>query len=51
MGDDQLVEVSCSKCDEKILAMFFNDHVCDPKKLSKMVRNKSGQYAEKLDQS
>ena len=30
--------------------MFFSDHVCDPKRLEKMVRNKSGQYAEDLRQ-
>ena len=48
LDDDQLAEVKCVKCDDTIIAMFMKDHVCDKKKLEKMVVNSSGQRAEML---
>ena len=43
-----MMEVKCDKCDESIIKMFMNDHVCEKKKLEKMVVNSRGQRAEMI---
>ena len=34
--------VHCEKCDEELIAMFKNDHICDENKLKSMVANANG---------
>ena len=49
ISEDALNEiVHCDQCDEELIAMFKNDHVCDPDKLKNMVANQNGQLADPL---
>ena len=49
INDDEFNEtVRCNLCDEELIKMFVNDHVCDRAKLSGMVANSRGQLAEPL---
>lgn len=41
-------EVHCERCDESVIKMFKDDHVCDERKLKAMVSNRRGEFAEPL---
>ena len=43
INDDEFNEtVHCDDCDEELIKMFVNDHVCDQAKLQAMVANSRG---------
>ena len=39
----------CGTCDDELVKMFKDEHVCDPERIKKMVRNGDGELAEPLN--
>ena len=49
MADEVLDEtVRCEQCDDELIKMFKDDHVCDPDKIKVMKKNAQGELAEPL---